>query len=818
MPDKLIIFFSRLVMVQHMEGTPQRIDSDREVSEQNDVHIASESTGEEAPLTESLAPEANHEVANDDVKIDENELRLESNKTTRESSELSTNSEVESDDDYDPETAFTSTEVSANNTINDGEKSVSRETQSGHIDANAEEENDDSYDPEATLPPVPARYHGSGLPPKPTIVADHCRIDIDPHLQFRAAYEAVMRSTLVKSETFQALTELEQKKTILGELVKRKVKLVAGLTPEIIDRMNYDQIYSFNEPTLLWNHTIPLIPYNEYCRRPNLTIPMSEDEEREYNEFLKHQAAYTSSFSRPQGEIRLFVGNLPAKVSAKDLYRIFSQYGKLHEIADRSLFAFVHFYSEADCREAIKGEHDVPLFGRYWRLNATTANKGKQYLEERRGRERSVEEAPSDVKRQKVDVKERDMEVKQQQTNDGSIHCQIFVTNESSAHYTEKLKRLFSDGSITFQVEDIEDEDLSELISEVAYSGVRSACIVKEHAVDLQVFEKTNDDGIRFDEYAGIEPAVAVEVIQNSYSKSTTVEPAPEPIPEPMPEPAPKAIYQSIKKDRRGNDNNSRVKSFRNAALLRSGAPKGHKTLFADMYGPTTYSPRQKSYSPSLDTNNQAQHPQAHQGRPIGMNQHTNVSYPQPNQYHHQTYQNMTPGLQNTPIFQSPSVQPFGAPPQAQYAPPSSVDSSISVATTPYQSFNQVQPSGQTQLLHALQNLDPTTMQQMIMFLQQQQQQPQQQLQQQPLHQPLQQPQQPQPPQAPQSLQYQQAVQQQVQHNLASNVIEYAPTSLSIPSTQVNTLLAQLQTDKGYEPSSPQLKVLHDTLAKLSKQ
>ena len=792
-------------MVQHMEGTPQRIDNG---GKQEKVHIASESTSKDATLTESVDPEAN------DDKTDEVELRLESNKITKESSELSNYSGADSDDDYDPETAFTSTEVSANNTINDGEKSVFREPQNNHIQANADEKDDDSYDPEATLPLVRRPSFGSGLPPRPIVPPEFSRIDVDPHIQFRAAYEAVMRSKLVKSKEFQALSELDQKKTILGELVKSKVKLVAGLTPEKIDQMNYDQIYSFNEPALLWNHTIPLIPYNEYCRRPNLTIPMSADEEQEYNKFLKHQETYTLSTYRPLGDIRLFVGNLPAKVSAKDLYRIFSQYGKLHEVTDRSLFAFIHFHNEADCKEAIKGEHDVPLFGRYWRLNATPAFPGKKYLAAARGRERSVEETPSDMKRQKVDAKEQDVELKQQKTNDGPIQCQIFVTNESSGHYTEKLKQLFTETGITFQVEDIEDEDLSELISEVAYSGVRSACIVKENAVDLQVFEKTNDDGIRFDEYAGIEPTVAVEVIQNSSSKSTTVEPesAPEPTPEPAPQPAPQTIYQSIKQDRGGNDTTSRVRSSRNAALLRSGDLKGHKSLFADMYGPTTYSPRQKSHSPTLENNNQAQHPQAPQSQPIG-NQYTNFGYPQPNQYHHQTYQNGTTGFQYNPNIQNPSVQPFGAPPQAQYAPPPSVNSYNPATTTPYQNFTQVQPSGQTQLLQALQNLDPTTMQQMIMFLQQQQQQQQQP--QQPLQQPLQQPPQLPPQQPPQQpLPYQQAA----PYNLASNVSEYAPTSLSIPSTQVSTLLAQLQTKKGYDLSSPQLKVLYDTLAKLSKQ
>ncbi|XXZ99486.1 nuclear polyadenylated RNA-binding protein 3 [Meyerozyma guilliermondii] len=555
-------------MVQHMEGTPQSIDN----GGKHKVHIASESTSKDAPLTESVDPEAN------DMKIDEVELRLESYKTAKESSELLANSGSDSDDDYDPETAFTSTQISADNTINDGEKSVIREPQNNHIQANADEKYDDSYDPEATLPVVRLPFSGSGLPPRPIIPPEFSRIDVDPHIQFRAAYEAVMRSKLVKSKEFQALSELDQKKTILGELVRSKVKLVAGLTPEKIDRMNYDQIYSFNEPALLWNHTIPLIPYNEYCRRPNLTIPMSADEELAYNEFLKHQESYTSSIHRPSGDIRLFVGNLPATVSAKDLYRIFSQYGKLHEVTNRSLFAFIHFHNEADCKEAIKGEHDVPLFGRYWRLNATPAFPGKKYSEAARGRERSVEETPPGMKRQKVDVKEQDVELKQQKTNDGPIQCQIFVTNESSGHNTAKLKQLFIETGITFQVEDIEDEDLSELISEVAYSGVRSACIVKEHAVDLQVFEKTNDDGIRFDEYAGIEPTVAVEVIQNSSSKSTTVEPEPapepasepasEPAPQAAPQPAPQTIYQSIKKDRGGNDTTSRVRILVKSLIL----------------------------------------------------------------------------------------------------------------------------------------------------------------------------------------------------------------------------------------------------------
>ena len=65
-----------------MEGTPLGIDNAGEVSDQDDFRIAKDSTSREAPLTESVAAETKHEVANDD--IDENELRLESNKTTKE--------------------------------------------------------------------------------------------------------------------------------------------------------------------------------------------------------------------------------------------------------------------------------------------------------------------------------------------------------------------------------------------------------------------------------------------------------------------------------------------------------------------------------------------------------------------------------------------------------------------------------------------------------------------------------------------------------------------------------------------------------------
>lgn len=696
---------------------------------------------------------------------------------------------AESDDKYNPETAFealgTQSQVYSKEKygVSDNEalKHSTSRSQSPEIDS------DDEYDPEALIASLPTKPNTFGLPPKP-MHAPSIDVNHVAQRQLREAFEAVMLSDVVQSASFKSLPDGEQMRIVLGQLVEKKVKLVEGLTAEKLERMNMNQVYSFNQRGAPSRDSIPMIPINPHCRRPNLLVPMTTEEESQFQTFLEQRSSGASSDRRSPRVVRLFVGNLAPKTDERDLYRVFSQYGSLEDISIRSGYAFVYFSNSEDCTKAIKGEHDVPFMGRYWRLNASGSPHGN--TEENRGRERQATETPP-VKRQKT-------------SQNGVADCQVFVTNESSARYTDLLKSLFLDSGLQLQVEDIGDEDLNELISEVAYSGVRSACVVKQRSVDLQVFEKTEDDDIKFDEYADIEPKVVVEILQQS-------DPSPSPEPEPSKkEPilpasipslptgpaamsAPTGASVRVKNLPAGpshvslpagpsayhHANQRNISRFdwkpktgqngRTAALLRAGAPSSAKH-----YGAKYAQPNQQPLIPESAPSNQRL-----RNLPF---QHPNQVYGQP-----QSYQNSLPQMPSHVGF-----QPFQPPPaQPNYPPLNQMQhplySSNSTIPANPQQFHVSPPpqADSTQLAQALQNLDPVTMQQMINFLQLQQQ----------------------------AQQYQQPTFQ----SMAPNV-PYTPQPLQAPPTsQVNHLLSQLQGRSGTDVNSL-LEVLRDTLAKLRKQ
>lgn len=66
---------------------------------------------------------------------------------------------------------------------------------------------------------------------------------------------------------------------------------------------------------------------------------------------------------------------------------------------------------------------------------------------------------------------------------------------------------------VTIDVEDVTQRNINEVLSEAAYSGVLAACVIKEQKVDIQTFESTPDGGIKFDEYADVEPEEGAEIV-----------------------------------------------------------------------------------------------------------------------------------------------------------------------------------------------------------------------------------------------------------------------------------------------------------------
>lgn len=703
----------------------QKIPSKEEDLDKNDSELAEE---KDEPLNE---PVADSKLANDKLKVNENEhsngvgtissvdvnqdVSNDSSETyepaevVKDSKDLVDNdsdsvdnkeADNDEDDDYDPEninlsSSYPSKDNHSDNTSED-DIDVYR-----HPEDNVDEavEEADDYDPEAEfskadhtvkvsekpkeqtstnqstskLKPPPA-----GLPPKPPVSANFLRgsshSSIDPQQQLKEAYEAIMNSDLVKDPRFVNLSHEEQMKLIMDQLNKNNVTI--GNTPGMMQRgsMNYNQVYSYNKPFKNLKNPIPLVPVNEFCRRPNITAPMTPEEERLYEEFIKRESEYMKlqNWDEFPEKLRLFIGNLPANtISKQDLFRIFSQYGEVIQIAIKAGYGFAQFRTAEACLECIKGETNVPLHNKIMRLDASSPQKTKK-----QGNKNDSSNFGSRARESSPDLGiAEDSNKRRKQIPD----CKIYVTGKSSVFFIRKVKKSFSSLQILTDTEDITHRDLNDVISEAAYSGVLGICIVKEQKVDVQVFESTEDGGIKFDEYADIDPDLAADII--SKTKISKYGELPQQIQEKhLPEP-----YYSNYQSGVNEPYNSRRNDYNN-----------HRR-----------SDRYDSYS------------ERYQERGNGSNHHGN----------HGNHSNNGRGNWSQPFDRNLYGNPSGNIAGSQYT---SNNQYSQISPAPYgkapqppSNINQDQKEPTNNLLQTLQNLDPASMQNMISILQQQQQQQQ---------------------------------------------------------------------------------------------
>lgn len=541
----------------------------------------------------------------------------------------------------------------------------------------------------ASLPKIPA-----GLPPKPPVrppPSDDPGSSYKPRPHSKSnstnalaqAYEEIMEAESNKDPNFTNLPLSDQMPIIIKHLGQRNFRLVTGTSYSDVGPMNYDQVYSYNKPYKNLKDPVPLIPVNEFCRRPDITAPMSSNEEFAYDEFIKRESQYMESQNWDEfpDKLRLFIGNLPANtISKQDLFRIFFQYGEVIQIAIKAGYGFAQFRTAEACYDCIKGELNVPLHNKIMRLDASKPQKLKkpEYGNSRGGRERGG----NDNKRQRRNVPE----------------CQIYTTGKSSVFFVRKVKKCIQDAHITNEIEDVTHREISEVIGEAAYSGVLGTCVIKEHKCDVQTFETTPDGGIKFDEYSDIEPEVAAELLQKAKANKYGGQ-----IP-----------YQGDQYDNQYNNFNQ---GPYNNYSGQEGPGPGEYGGPAGKYGGYGADKRRDNRGGRGRFNDRSSYIPGGQNDSYGKmygNQDPNMyGSPQPQTFSNPGYSPNVPNQQNFGNYGS-----YGG----QYTP---------------QVPNQLPPVGdQSGLIQTLQSMDPASMQNMISLLQQQQQ-PQSQFQPQPQgHQP----------------------------------------------------------------------------------
>ncbi|KAI5959224.1 NAB3 [Candida theae] len=580
------------------------------------------------------------------------------------------------DDAYDPDQSNPSEDSTVHKPVEDPEHSEPYKPEA-QVKNEDEDEDEDDYDPEANqksaahlpAPSLPSKPP-IGLPPKPPQSAKSNPSTSPISTQgemaetLRNAYNTYVHSELANDAAFSQQPQEVQVESIKALLRERGIDL---------GEINYDQVYSYNKPHKHLKDPIPLVPVSEFCRRPNITEPSTQEEEKEYEEFIKRENYYMDlqNWDEFPDKSRLFVGNLPANtISKQDLYRIFRQYGEVIQIAIKAGYGFVQFRDTEACLACVKGETDVPLHNKVLRLDASKPQKSRRSGNPdvnnpnlgSRGRERPAEDEPAPKRRR------------------GNIDCIVYITGKSSVFFIRQVKKAFANSQVQIDTEDVTQRNITEVLSEAAYSGFLGACVVKENKVDVQTYEAQPNGGIKFDEYADIEPEEAAEVMAKAkitkYGGNTPSYYAPD---------APSHHDNAQEKgNRRYDHDRNRGRNNR-----RGRGRHGNQGNFSNDH----YGRHKNNFS--------------HQPWPNADQFQQFSSAPQ-QQVYGQVPQSQFPSFNNSQF-----ASPYQAPPQQPH--------SYNQFTSPQMNSNQPNIS------HALQSLDANQVQSMINLLQQQQQQQQQQ-------------------------------------------------------------------------------------------
>lgn len=464
---------------------------DVELREQQDISL--EKLGEGGPVSQDSQKEAEQTPSEKPVEAENN--NAEENCLEKDAGEVS-------DDDYDPERVYALPEPQEQVTPSTSLLSSQLGTQTSSAQNDSINEDDDDHDPETFLTEKDGAYqpeifqnekassHGQNLSNESKETPTQ-----GPDDQLRRAYDVIMQSDFVKLNEFTKLSQAEQLAFIKSQLDNAGVQLPTSEGSTHDPEMNYDQVYSFNKPFKAVKDPIPLVPINKFCRRPNITLPMTAEEKAAYAEFIRNEEKYSGWQSRDQfpENLRMFIGNLPANTITKaDLFRIFKQYGEVMQISIKGGYGFVQFRTSEQCADCIRGEHNVPLHNKYMRLDASTG--GKKARESNREREKETTN-------------------NSENNSSGSTDCEVLVTDEANPDFLEKVRAAFKQGSLSVSEQEIFDKDYSEVIPDIAYLGVLGVCVVKNQKLDIQTFDETEDGGIKFDEYVDLTPEQATEIL-----------------------------------------------------------------------------------------------------------------------------------------------------------------------------------------------------------------------------------------------------------------------------------------------------------------
>lgn len=338
----------------------------------------------------------------------------------------------------------------------------------------------------------------------PTITPDYDNIDVP---LFNDIVQFFITSPLLNDASFISKPPAEKQKIVIDAYEKDK-----NVTVDLSRvNLNFNATTSYNK-----NHLKPhdeyqlLVPINPYCRRPDITTPLSNTERQQYEKFKKDLETYSKEFECldfPAGS-RLFVGNLSVQtLSLVDVWRIFSKYGTVKAVNMKLGYGFVQYDSADSSKAATTGESNVPLHNKFMILQVSKTHE--KHIENK--------DKVKEMLRDKSPVREPHAKKSENKVS-------IIVTTESDDSFNHLLVSSVSEIGIECNVKTVETDSENvpqETISESAYAGF-DAVIVTCHSelVNLFLFQKNHDDSIKFDEYEHISLESAINFIKEQIQKN----------------------------------------------------------------------------------------------------------------------------------------------------------------------------------------------------------------------------------------------------------------------------------------------------------
>jgi len=379
-----------------------------------------------------------------------------------------------------------------------------------------EEEEEDDYDPTAelsadnqpessTIPtsapistPAVASNPSSGTPnTQATALANSLPAGSNSN-DLQQSVAKIMSSNLLSDPEFLSLS--------LDQQQKRIISLLQTDSQQSQPQSTQFQTYSNTQYNAPGSH------------RPDLRTPMTLEEIAKYNTFVDNEAKYATGRHTPAPNSRLFVGNLPSNsISKQDLFRLFQGYGHILQISLKGSYAFLQYDDSEAVEKAIKAERGIPLGGKDLVLEIAKNSRPGQTTNDRLYNNNSTGNAFQDRKRGRDEFDAPD----KRRRRTGPIECQIFVKRTADPAYAREVAREFQNSNIATEYEFLRPgQDLSKKINDSAYSGVLAVVLInKNRNCDVQIYEKTPEGSVRYDEYLSINSVDATKLLLRAKEK-----------------------------------------------------------------------------------------------------------------------------------------------------------------------------------------------------------------------------------------------------------------------------------------------------------